>query len=246
MTALNMKAGPATTGRSLRPDHSTRMRARGYTLVELLVGMTAGLCVLAGAGTLAVGHASHARRLALATQLQQDMRAALDIVVRDLRRSGHDGSAHRLLRVVPDSAPAPSPAVYLPARAAGADAIDLTSSHDRDRGDAENGHVDSDEAGGFRLDPKSGALQVRLGAGGYQDLTDRQVMTVTAFSVRQVDHPIALACVAAAGCAAPAGCTQTVRLLQVELRAQSRSDTTVQRALQSAVRVRNDPLKCAP
>jgi len=246
MTALNTNVGAATTGRGVRPARSTRMHPRGYTLVELLVGMAAGLCVLAGAGSLAVGHANHARRLALATQLQQDMRAALDIVVRDLRRSGHDGSAHRLLRVVADSAPAPSPAVYLPARTAGADAIDLTSSHDRDRGDAENGHVDSDEAGGFRLDPKSGALQVRLGAGGFQDLTDRQVMTVTAFSVRQIDRPIALPCTAAAGCAAPAGCTQTVRLLQIELRAQSRSDMSVQRALTSAVRVRNDPLKCTP
>lgn len=246
MTTRTMIATPCITGRSARPARLSRAHPRGHTLVELLVGMTAGLCVLTGAGTLAVGHANHARRLALATQLQQDMRAALDIVVRDLRRSGHDGRAHRLLRAVPDPAPAPIPAVYMPARAAGANAIDLTTSHDRDRGDAENGHVDSDEAGGFRLDPKSGALQVRLGAGGYQDLTDRQVMTVTAFSVRQIDRPIALPCVATAGCAAPAGCTQIVRLLQVEIRAQSRSDATVQRALQSAVRMRNDPLKCAP
>jgi len=246
MTARNVKIATGPTGRSVRPARPLRVRSHGFTLVELLVGIAAGLCVLAGAGTLAVGHANHSRRLAAAAQLQQDMRAAMDIVVRDLRRSGHDGSAHQLLRVVTPSGPAAATKTYLPARAAGAGEIDLTASHDRDRGDAENHHVDSDETGGFRLDTKSGALQVRLGAGGFQDLTDRQVMAVTGFSVRQVDRPIVLPCVAAAGCEAPAGCTQTVRLLLIELRAQSRSDAAVQRALQSAVRVRNDPLTCSP
>ena len=62
---------------------------RGMSLVELMVGITVGLLVVAGASLLVSSQLSENRRLLLETQVQQDLRATADIIARQLRRSGH-------------------------------------------------------------------------------------------------------------------------------------------------------------
>lgn len=71
-------------------------RQRGLSLVELLVGISVGLFVLAGATLLLSTQLGDNRRLLLETQLQQDLRATMDIITRELRRAGVNkiGRAH--------------------------------------------------------------------------------------------------------------------------------------------------------
>ena len=76
-----------------RPPSSRRMR--GMSLVELMVGIAVGLLIVAAATCVLVSQLHDHRRLMLETQLQQDLRTASDIIVRELRRSGYWGSAHR-------------------------------------------------------------------------------------------------------------------------------------------------------
>lgn len=57
-------------------------RQRGLSLVELMVGITVGLFVVAAAATLVANQLSDNRRLLLETQVQQDLRATMDIITR--------------------------------------------------------------------------------------------------------------------------------------------------------------------
>ena len=58
------------------------------SLVELMVGITLGLFIVAAASTLVVNQLSDNRRLLIETQVQQDLRASMDIMTRQLRRAG--------------------------------------------------------------------------------------------------------------------------------------------------------------
>ena len=62
---------------------------RGFTLVELLVGLALGLLVVA-AGVLLLAQQLRATSapLLVEARLMQDLRTAADLVARDLRRAG--------------------------------------------------------------------------------------------------------------------------------------------------------------
>ena len=74
--------------RMMQPGSGRRRAARGFSLVELMVGIAVGMFVVAAAAIMTSGQLTENRRLLLETQLQQDLRAAADIVARDLRRTG--------------------------------------------------------------------------------------------------------------------------------------------------------------
>ena len=78
--------------RSGRPA-MMRLRSRGLSIVEMLVGIAIGLFVVAGATLVATGQLADNRLLMLETQLQQDLRATADLVARELRRGGLWGNA---------------------------------------------------------------------------------------------------------------------------------------------------------
>ncbi|MDQ2780283.1 MAG: prepilin-type N-terminal cleavage/methylation domain-containing protein, partial [Pseudomonadota bacterium] len=69
----------------------SRLLQRGLSLVELMVGITIGLFVVAAAATLVSVQLADNRRLLLETQMQQDLRATADIIGRELRRAGSTG-----------------------------------------------------------------------------------------------------------------------------------------------------------
>ena len=71
-----------------RPPFALNSHPRGLSLVELMVGVTIGLFVVAAATVLVSTQLIENRRLLLDTQVQQDLRATADIVTRDLRRAG--------------------------------------------------------------------------------------------------------------------------------------------------------------
>ncbi len=70
-----------------------RRRMAGISLVELMVGITVGLVVLWGLSTVYLNSARGSKTTTSANQLNQDMRAVMDIMVNDIRRAGHWGAA---------------------------------------------------------------------------------------------------------------------------------------------------------
>ena len=67
----------------------TRGRQSGLSLVELLVGAAIGLFLVGGATKLFIDTLDDSRRLIIETRVNQDLRAASDLVARDLRRAGY-------------------------------------------------------------------------------------------------------------------------------------------------------------
>ena len=200
---------------------------RGLSLIELLIGVAIALFIAATGSTLLVGHLRENRALLLETRLTQDLRTAVDVITRDLRRAGYWGNAGT----------GANPYAALAPATAASDAVSLRYSMDP----TENNIVDSNEQFGFRL--RGGAIELQLGAGNWQALTDAGTLTVTAFSVGPEVQDLSLASFCATPCAA--GSTtcpphQQVRNLAVAITAVLVSDNRVVRSVRSNARVRND------
>ncbi len=61
---------------------------RGLSLIELMVGITVGMIVVAAASLMMTTQLKEHKLLVLETQLQQDLRAAGDLMLKDMRRAG--------------------------------------------------------------------------------------------------------------------------------------------------------------
>ena len=65
-----------------------RRGSRGLSLIELMVAVAIGLFLVSGAMTLFVSNVVSSRRLSVETRMNQEMRAAADLIARDVRRAG--------------------------------------------------------------------------------------------------------------------------------------------------------------
>lgn len=226
----------------------SRRPARGLSMVELMVGVTIGLFVVAGAGMLAASQLSDNRRLLLETQVQQDLRATADIIARELRRSGHWAKARDSVWYEGSAAVRANPYGGLIA-AEGGDELqdgDVTNAvllNYSNKGDEalEDDAVASNEQRGFRLD--NGTIQTQLGAGNWQALTDSNTLRVTAFTVTTRSKPVQLACTKdCAGGGQACWPVLSVRELTIDITGEATHDAAVQRSVRSTVRLRNDPV----
>ncbi|MCU0921783.1 MAG: prepilin-type N-terminal cleavage/methylation domain-containing protein [Burkholderiaceae bacterium] len=214
-------------------------RQRGLSLVELMVGIAVGLFIVAGTVTLATSQLSENRRVLLETQVQQDLRAAADIIARDLRRAGRQSDNDALLNVAQPLPLAP-PAMNDLAEVTiggGAGNADVRFSYRQPSGDRH-------QAGFHRVSAR-GTIRMLIG-GNPQDLTDPNTLEVTAFDVVPVTGPTAplrLPC--------PRLCldgtedcwpTLQVRELLVTIAGRARSDPAVAHQVATRVRLRNDAL----
>ena len=209
-----------------RPTHQ-----RGLSLIELMIGITVALFIAAAGGSMLVGQLREHRALALEARLTQDLRTAADLITRDLRRAGYWGNAGAVAGTNPYAALTPDTAT--------ADAVSLRYSMDA----TENNVVDGNEQFGFRL--RAGAIELQLGAGNWQALTDAGTLTVTAFSVTPDVQDVSLAAFCPSACVATsATCPphQQVRSLAVVISARLVSDARVTRSVRSDVRVRTDAI----
>ncbi len=211
----------------------TRGAQRGLSLVELMVGVAIGLFVVAGATMLVSNQLGDNRRLLLETQIQQDLRAASDIIVRDLRRSGYWGAAQTGVWHAGAVAVSTNPYTALSA-ASGVPASEVTFDYSRG---VENDAVDAPDQAGFKLE--GGAIKMRVG-GNWQPLTDDRTLRVTTFRMTLTSQPVTLSCLLDCGGAANCPPTQSLRELRVEIAGQAANDASVRRSVSSNVRLRND------
>jgi len=199
----------------------------GLSMIELMIGMAIALFIAAAGGTLLAGHLRENRALLLEARLTQDLRTAADVITRDLRRAGYWG--HAGTGTNPYTAIAPA--------VGSSDTVSLRYSMDASENDA----VDSNEQFGFRL--RGGAIELQLGAGNWQTLTDAGTLTVTTFTVTPEVQDLSLASFCPSACAAGSSTCplhQQVRSLAVAITAKLVSDARVERSVRSNVRVRSD------
>lgn len=213
-----------------------RRRPAGLSLVELLVGIAVGLIVVAGASFVAVNQIGDNRRLLLETQVQQDLRAAADLIARDVRRAGYWGAAEQGLWQGVTPALAANPYVAVAPDAASAPVGQVAFTYSRD---AEDNAVDDDtERFGFKLE--DGAIKMLLG-GAWQMLTDPNVLEVTGFGVSAQPQVVQQACYReCAGGGTACWPTEAVRTLTIDIAGRAVSDASVVRNVREVVRLRND------
>ena len=225
---------------------------RGFSLVELMVGIAVGMFVVAAAALMTSSQLTDNRRLLLETQLQQDLRAAADIVARDLRRSGYWAEARN---GVPS--PAGSTIAANPYGAVVTDSANATVRYAYRRGAGA-------EAFGFRLgsDGVLSACQGALsGACAWQALTDGTTVQITAFTIgttragdrarsanaAEIVIPCPNLCTNADGtqdtlCWPKVGLREYV----ISITGHAVSDAAVTRTLDLSVRLRNDRIGLTP
>lgn len=209
-------------------------RQRGLSLVELMVGVAVGLFVVAGATMLVANQLGDNRRLLLETQIQQDLRAAADIVARDLRRSGYWGAAQTGVWYAGSPGVTANPYTNLAPAVSGSAASSVAFNYSRG---VENNTIDAAEQSGFQL--SNGVIQMRVG-GNWQPLTDDRTLRITNFQATMTANPITLSCFLPCGAMANCPPTQTVREVEVVIEGRAVADANVRRSVRSNVRLRND------
>ena len=206
-------------------------------MVEVLVGMTIGLVVIAAALALLVNRIQVHRAALLQSRLMQDLRVAANVVSRDLRRAGYWHDAAAGVAAPGAGAALANPYAAVTLESAPSDAVSFRYSRDA----IEDHGIDANEQFGFRL--RRGTLEMLLGAGNWQALTDSTTLVITAFSITPALQEIGLEGFCAKEC--PPGETacrprQVVRSLAVSISGHASTDARVVRSLQTVVRLRND------
>jgi len=210
-----------------------RPLSRGLSLVELMVGIAVGLFVVAAAVTLVTSQLTENRKLLLELQLQQDLRATMDIMTRQLRRAGAADPNGAQARIAADGVGGIKAGTTLGAVALVAtDKVGFSFV----RNAADFGPY------GFMLSA-DGVVKTQLSTMSPQDLTDKNTMKVTrlVFGPRNIVGAQPLPCPNLC----PDGTTACwprmhVQHLVLTIEAEARTEPTIKRTMSSEVRVRND------
>lgn len=225
----------------------TPVRQRGLGLVELMVGITVGLIVAAGASLVAVNQINEHRRLMIETQIQQDLRAAADLIEQDLRRAGTRGLPEQSVWAPPAAVGTQSETLASAAtpnhfaemvKKDDDDEVSLTYLYSRAlSGSAEP--VDADRVG-IRWNKRNAknTLEVQIGKDNWQPITDPENLKIVDFDInidsKSADLPDF--------CDKP--CTDCpkyeVRRVSFRIVAEARHDARVRRTLSNVGRMRAD------
>jgi prepilin peptidase dependent protein B len=195
---------------------------RGHSLVETLVALGVGLLIIAAAIVGLNGSLQQNRRLLLDARLHQDLRSAVELMTRDLRRAGHWAGASAGRSANPyafDDPGSPGQIAFAYSR----DAV-------------ENHTLDSNERFAYRL--RGSAIEMQFGGGNWQAMTDPATMTVSSLRFTPQLQEIELAATGPGEC----GPRLQVRSLVLQVEAHATADRNIARSLQSRVRMRNDAL----
>ena len=209
-----------------------RTHQTGLSLVELMVGLALGLFIAAaGLAAFAQQWREH-RQATAAMRLTQELRSAGDVIARDLRRAGHWAAP---------AASAPNPYAALAPQAAASDAASFAYSRDA----IENQLLDGNEQFGLRL--RRGVIELLLGAGNWQALTDAGTLVVTEFVVQPTIDRVSLLEHCERPCPPGASCEASaeVRRLAIRITARAVDDPKLVRRVESFVRLRNDAVRGA-
>jgi type IV pilus assembly protein PilW len=230
--------------------------AKGMSLVEMMISITLGLIIIAAAIIISISQISEHRRLLLETQVQQDLRVTLDLIVRDLRQAGYWAASPQTVNPSSTeiSAVLSNPyAAVASEDADGSESIEFSFSRDeikRNRSYFENNSQEQDERTGFRRQESSqgvGVLQMNIND-AWHALTDPAVTNVTRFSVRIRSEETNLPKGSNTENWPPRGpgggllklCQRTAT---IEIEAESTHDANVRRSIGTDVRLRNNLIR---
>lgn len=204
-----------------------RIPQEGFTLIELMIGMLVGLITVAATVSAVTAVVLSNRDYLKMTRLNQELSAAMNLMIRDLRRAGYsgaaDGSSETNDFMTQDLA---VPANYTDIEIAAGNSC-ITFTYDAD-GDGVVDTSATDERFGYRLN--GGAVEFRkegkkCDESGWEDLTDPNAVNITGLTfVQDLNYVTAIA----------------IRYIDITLSGHILNDPAVARTISERVRVRND------
>ena len=229
----------------LRVGHRPLLKSRGVSIVELMIGITIGLFILAGASLVMTSQISDNRRLLLDTQVQQDLRAVSSLIVRDLRRANYYGFAHRKIWPSDLTPSTTNPyAGLVPASSLGSSSLLYQRSLDDQNGvpNTDDDLVTGAEQVTIALNPTNHTVDMTLGTSPAQAITDQNVLRVTELTFTVTVRDLAVPCGIDCPTRGPGGCplVQRVRQVNFVIAGQAVNDPRVRRSLRENVRLQND------
>ena len=216
-----------------------RHAQRGFSLVELLVATAVGLVLTTWAISMFVTSLGNNRKLITEAQVNQNLRAAADLITREVRRAGYWGHSIAGTRTSSTgSTTTPNPYRAITATAG-------TIGYDFSRDASENDTLDTNEQFAFQL--SGGVIQMRTDAATptWVNVTDPNTVTITDFTVTDTSAaalPLGNACSITCSAGTPNCPTTTVRSYRISITGTSTKDSAVTRTLETKVRARNDEL----
>ena len=225
-------------GSSVR--HLTRCaREHGVTLIELMIGLTLGLILMAGTLALFAGHLTSNNELMRTTRLNNELRGAMDMIVRDIRRASYWGNS--ISGVWYPNTPGIQVNPFLQIDAANAGQFTYRYDNNGD------GIVDTNETYRFQRNATDGTIElVQLAADGNTatstvPVSDEQLTEITQLAFALTDRTATTTCLkTGAGPTTPTPPLLHIRQITVTITGRLRADTTVTRTLSESVRLRND------
>lgn len=217
-----------------------RRGLRGFTLVELMVALTLGLIVIgavvAFAGSSVRAYADNMQ----SSRMTQDLRTAMTLLVREMRRAGYDASS--VSRMLTNT----NPTQFALPTVSGECVI-----YQYDRSvDGPGGTPGATETRGLRRNAATGTLQMNATSAtpsctsndGWVDLTDPAVVTFTRFTPTVINTDFCSVIGERPG-AAPGStvydvATGSVRTLTLCLRGRAARDASIERYVTDSVRIR--------
>lgn len=221
------------------------------------MGITIGLIVAAGASMIAVNQITEHRRLMLETQVQQDLRAAADLLQQDMRRAGFRGEAQFAVWApargvgtpLEEPAQVATPNLYATLKRTDDDrtrALEYTYARGTLHESIGGAELSSTEYFGIKWDKTKKTLYLQLGKKddlpNWQPITDPDTVEIVDFDIQIFNQLIPLGEFCDTPCTA-AGCPQQdVRRVEFKIRGRAKHDGAVTRTLTGAERIRADAM----
>lgn len=227
-------------------------RQRGLSLVELMVGLTVGLIVAAGASMVAVNQINEHRRLMLEVQVQQDLRAAADLIQQDIRRAGFRGipqfSVWQPPRHVGTAAEKPAQAASANpyagiSRTSSGNELTFAYSYARDTTNTDDVPPSTDSYG-IRWDSALQVLYLRLGSKNnspnWQPITDPASVKIINFDIVVTNGTAEVSDFCDSSCSGSGCPQQLIRTVEYTIQGKASHDSAVVRTLSGVERIRAD------
>lgn len=197
---------------------TARVKNTGFTLIELMISIVIGLLLVTAVLTIYVSMSTSNVEYLKSVRLNHELRSALSVMARDIRRAGHNRSA------ASDSTASPA---ANPFSVDGGTRLTITGNTIAFAYDAEaDGTV---ETYGYRLNGTTGAIQYCDGTAtactDWEDLTDASLVEITALTFVEDSSTVS-------------GITN--RVVAINVTGRLRNDTEFTRTLGETVKVRNE------
>lgn len=190
-------------------------KQQGYSLIELLIAVGLGLLVLTAVAAMLLSMVHSDADNLKAVRLSQEMRAALSLMSRDIRRSGGSAVSGPTTMAVFSNINAISTSTASPSTS-------ITFFYDADW----DGALDAaTETFGYRHDNANQTIEMLNNGATWSDITDSNVINVTSLWFTQT-------CVNESGV--------FMRQINIILNGRLADDTTVRRRMTESVKIRND------